>query len=423
MVGLRGIGDTLRPRCGGLLVGLLALTIAPFGALAQDAQWSWFAWNNATGDWGGVRQDLIEAGITPSLSYGADFLANPIGGQEQESAYSAGLYASLNVDLQTLVGLKGTSLFMSGIWDQGRDLSGDSIGNFFDVSNTFNGRSLRAAQIYLRQQLWDGDFDFAVGRISAGDDFAASDLYAYYVSAAINSNPQTLESNTQSFTIAPLVQWGARVSVTPAQGSHITVGSYLANPGADDDNGRGLNFTLDPSDGVLAVAEYGHENPLEGLLTALPGQIRFGGYYDFADFPILDDPATEESGSFGLYLAGEQMIYREDARSTQGLTTWAAFTFAPQKDINAVPFAAYGGALYRGLAPTRPSDVTALGLYYADFSERLVDQSYEFVVEANHRFQLAPWLYITPDMQYVVNPNGGAIPNALVVGAELGIGF
>ena len=41
-----------------------------------------------------------------------------------------------------------------------------------------------------------------------------------------------------------------------------------------------------------------------------------------------------------------------------------------------------------------------------------------------HRLQLAPWLYATPDFQYVIRPDGDSdIDNAAVFGAEIGIDF
>ena len=46
------------------------------------------------------------------------------------------------------------------------------------------------------------------------------------------------------------------------------------------------------------------------------------------------------------------------------------------------------------------------------------------MVEANHRFQLTPWLYVTPDFQYVIRPNGQSdIDDAAVFGGELSIAF
>jgi carbohydrate-selective porin OprB len=52
------------------------------------------------------------------------------------------------------------------------------------------------------------------------------------------------------------------------------------------------------------------------------------------------------------------------------------------------------------------------------------DPRFETVLEVNHRFQLAPWLYVTPDFQYIFRPNGSDDePDAAVVGAEIRIDF
>ena len=119
------------------------------------------------------------------------------------------------------------------------------------------------------------------------------------------------------------------------------------------------------------------------------------------------------------------MVWREgEAGSAQGLTPWAAFTFAPIERINTLPFFAAGGLVYQGLFQGRDDDTTNLGVYYGKLSDDLPDQRFETVVEVNHRFQLAPWLYVTPDFQYVFRPGGSdEEPDAAVFGTEIGVDF
>jgi porin len=157
--------------------------------------------------------------------------------------------------------------------------------------------------------------------------------------------------------------------------------------------------------------------------TGLPGSATFGGYYDSSDFDSVDDSDEQRDGNYGFYLLLDQMVYREGGPdsakgSDQGLTPWAAFTLAPVERVNTIPFSASGGLVYQGLIPGRDDDLTALAVYYGKFSDRLQDQSAETVVEANHRLQLTPWLYVTPDFQYVIRPGGSdEEPDAAVFGA------
>ena len=46
------------------------------------------------------------------------------------------------------------------------------------------------------------------------------------------------------------------------------------------------------------------------------------------------------------------------------------------------------------------------------------------MIEFAHRFQVTRWSYFQPDIQYVIDPGGtGDIPNAVVIGAQMGVTF
>jgi porin len=51
-------------------------------------------------------------------------------------------------------------------------------------------------------------------------------------------------------------------------------------------------------------------------------------------------------------------------------------------------------------------------------------QRYESIAEIDYNIQIAPWLSIRPNLQYVINPGGtGKIPNAFVIGLHAGVTF
>ena len=287
--------------------------------------------------------------------------------------------------------------------------------------------------MYLEQKLLGDALDVAIGRLTVGDDFATSDLYDSYVSSGVNGNPFALDENLPSFTEDSTAAWGVRAIVEPIEQIRLAAGVYNADPDVFRDGEHGVDFVLNPEDGVLVFAEAGYQwNEAEDD-TGLPGSATFGGYYDSSDFDTVeaeDDDADEDSdqqrdGNYGFYLLLDQMVYREGGPgSDQGLTPWAAFTFAPVERVNTIPFSASGGLVYQGLIPGRDDDLTALAVYYGKFSDRLENQNAETVVEANYRLQLAPWLYVTPDFQYVIRPNGQSdIDDAAVFGGEIGIDF
>jgi porin len=408
-----------------LLAALAGVPIIASAAHAETGLASWLAQDTATGDWGGLRSRAEAAGLKVDGNYQTDLLANPIGGEDQGFAYAGTMEIALDFDLERIAGLEGTRFHIAGYWASGDDLSDTEIGNLIGVSQAFNGRTVGLAQMYLEQQMLEGRLTVALGRLSPGDDFAASSLYASYVSTGVNDNPFAISENIEPFTADPVAQWGARAIVWPTRQIHLAAGVYNADPDAGEDGRHGVDFAFAPEDGVLAIAETGYRwNQADGA-TGMPGSVTFGGYLDSSDFEFLDGSGRARSDNYGFYLQLDQMAYREGGPgSDQGLTPWAAFTLAPDQQINTVPFSAAGGLVYAGLLPGRDDDLTALAVYYGAFSDRLQDQSAETVVEANHRFQLAPWLYLTPDFQYVIRPDGRSdIDDAAVLGGEIGIDF
>ncbi|MEM9223694.1 MAG: carbohydrate porin [Pseudomonadota bacterium] len=405
-----------------MTVAASTLLLAP-AAHAQNDLLNWLNQDTATGNWGGARDDLTNKGIDVELNFTTDLLGNPVGGIRQNAAYAGLWYGSTTFDLETLAGINGLSLYIAGAWAQGRDLSGDDIGNLFAVAQVFNGRALRLAEVYLEQSLFSDKVSVAVGRLSAGDDFAAADAYGFYVNSAVNGNPTGILVNAPSFTTPPFTQWGARATVTPRPDFYVSAGIYNADPDVQEDAYHGLDFTLNPQDGVLGVAEIGYKPNSGDGATGLPGQYSLGAYFDTSNYPFVDGSNRSRDGNYGFYAIAQQMIYQESAGSGQGLTIWGTVNVAPEEDINTLPVALFGGAYYQGLFPKRPNDVTAFGISYAAFSERLPGQTYELALEVNHRFQLGNWLHVQPNAQAIINPNGGGIPDALVGGGEVSIDF
>ncbi len=58
------------------------------------------------------------------------------------------------------------------------------------------------------------------------------------------------------------------------------------------------------------------------------------------------------------------------------------------------------------------------------FASGLPPQTNETDIEFNHQIQITPYLYLRPNLQYVIKPNAlNRIANALVLGGETGITF
>ena len=246
-------------------------------------------------------------------------------------------------------------------------------------------------------------------------------------------------------------------------------------------NDDGVRFPISGNQGVLLLYEGGFL--LNGGKGAhgLPGAYRIGGYFDTDTFSdqhfdtrgrSLADPrstgrprARHHDG--GVYAVAEQVVYRsssvgnqredvsqtaaapvgnaEDASLTAGaapsgpeLRVFGRVGGAPE-DRNLVDFYAETGLNFRGLVPGRGRDVLGVGFTYTDLSgdlrreqrdanrfhrthDALSDD--EAVLETTYQVNLAPWLSVQPDLQFIIHPGGSPRnDDALVIGARTVVTF
>ena len=404
---------------------------APFST-AQDSEVS-FSYNRdlrsyevydsknfMTGDWGGFRGRLNELGINPTATYYATILGNPVGGESKGVKYAGLFNAYLILDLQKLIGMKRTKFIISGSWASGSSLSEQNIGNFFQVSNLFSGRTVSLYQLILESEFIEDKFRIAVGRMGIGDEFATSDIFYSYVSFAFDYNPVSLSINDSAFLSNPTSSWGARMRLKPVKDFQILAGVYNSNPDVARESANGVDFSF--QEGVFLIAELGYMPEFNMGSKSLPGSFKFGAFYDTREFDVLTDKSEKEKGNYSLYWIVEQMVYREATDSDQGLTPWATFTISPDESINTFPWFLSGGLVYEGLIPNRNLDTVAFGIAYGSISNDLEGKDYEMAMELTYIIQATPWLQIQPDVQWIVHPGGSSeIPNALVIGMQLGV--
>ncbi|MDD5495946.1 MAG: carbohydrate porin [Candidatus Omnitrophica bacterium] len=414
----------------------------------------WLSQKTATGNWGGLRDSLEDAGIDISSNYITDISGNPAGGLKQVAKYSGFLSLTAALDLEKIASIPGLALKVSNFLATGRDISA-AIGSFYSPQEVFTSGDYFFGVLDLALSVLDDTFTFEVGRIFAGDIFAVSPMFQYYLTSAVNGRLAAIPSDV-FFPHYSIAAWGTRVTYQPNKDWNVIAGLYNADPNAAKVNNHGADFSFDMDEGYLAVGQITYRHGQERGEAILPGGISFGSYYESSRFTDLSHPDKRWHGNHGFYLMADKMIYKgewpeyegpsylrsgamlaESIRKPfypqlsslpldrpKGLTVWGAATLAPQDHINTQVYEIATGLVYQGLPPNRNRDVTALCFILGHFSDRLEGQSDEMILELNHRFQLGPWCYITPDIQYIINPNGESdIDDALVLGFEASFNF
>lgn len=418
----------------------------------------WWDGDAALGDWWGIRNMLDDEGVKISANYTNNIAGNATGGLGRGFAYADNIGFGVELDFEKLIGWDGLSLIVSGLNRDGTSLSQDYIGNQFTVQQVFGGSAVMFYALAFEQKLFDDKVSLKFGRFATGDDFASSPIYWLYMNNGIDGNPQALPVNT-AFSAYPWAVWGARLRVEPTPEFNGMLGLYQVSDRIFVRNYHGLDWSMRSNDGVQLLMQLGwtpefFKRPVESGATnegkaivegkssgksvastemkGYPGHYWFGLYYSPWDFPQFG--TSERAGnSYGFYWHADQMVFQEAPGSDQGLTLWSAFVLSPQQNIAKLPFQVNGGVIYKGLIPTRDDDFTCFGIVYgkfsSDYAQSVADTGagypeYELVFECNYKIQISKFAFFQPDLQWVVNPGGtGNIPNALVIGAQMGVTF
>lgn len=397
----------------------------------------------ATGDWFGLRNLLYENGIDITGDYVTEPLGNPVGGLRQGFTYTHNIGVQIDFDLDKIAGWQGATFRVSASQRSGRSLTERDIGNTFSVQQIFGGQTIKLVDFQLINSLFDDRLNLSYGRIVFNEDFLRSPYYCQFVNNAYCGNPAAVFFDVPGGLSAyPTATWGFRARFSPTPDSYVMAGIYDGDPTLGGDNKHGTDFSFG-NNGVLFAAEVAYL-PEQGLL-GLPGAYKIGGYYHTGTFDTVTTdiaggnrlvsglPPERLSGRSGIYFLVDQTLYRENQVDTRGLGAFITFVLAPDQEKNLLPYFYTAGLVYEGLFAARPQDKTSLGATTGWFSDNLQDaqraaglntQTAETVIELNHQFQVSPFLYFRPDLQYVIRPSGvSEIHNALVLGFEAGLRF
>ena len=400
-----------------------------------------------TGDWDGRRDAVRDRGIDLKLNYTTESMYLASGGEDDDDGtYTHNIGLDLLLDMERLVGFGDTTLLVKFSHREGDSVSAENVapsegGNTFTVQEIYGGQTHKLANVQLNTALMDERLDLAYGRLVANDDFLRSPLYCQFVNNSFCGSPKAVFlQDPFTFSAYPTAQWGARARYdTPSRNWTLMGAIYDGDPelkgGDPDDNGdnkHGTSLEFGDNGAVFALETHYHHNRFSS--DKLPGVYKVGGYYmsgDFRDISRTDSRTTD--GNAMVWLTADQMLIRETAGSSQGLSWFGTLVFSLEDQVNSMDEYFGTGLVYQGLFPNRPNDTTGLAITAGWYSDELnkarklegkAEQDYEAVIELNHKFILGHGIEFQPDIQYIIDPAGtGDIDDAFLIGAKVVVQF
>lgn len=361
------------------------------------------------------------------FNYVGEVFGNLSGGIKRGAIYEGYAKIGLALNLERMLGLPNTVFYANLLYPHGSSPTQELVGDLNGVSNIDTYDSLRIFKLFLQTNCLNDRLTLRLGILAVDKDFFASQGAGLFLNSGFGAFPVIAQDLTAP--IYPVSAPGLRVTWQATKTLFLRTAVFSGDVGTATSNAHATRFDFSGRNGVSVFEEINWKTQLVG---GLPGVYKVGGFYCSKAFDDLRGSGAHD-GNGGLYVIGDQQVWREGASESaaaQGVAVFGRCAIAPP-DRSFVFYDTEGGVTYTGLVPGRDSDVLGAGVLYSRVSDdartdagaplRAHDEA---VIELSYQAAITSALTVQPDFQYVVNP-GAVKParDAVVVGMRFGITY
>lgn len=381
-------------------------------------------------DWADVRELLREQGIDFRIGYVSETATNLQGGDQQLWRYTDQWTFWTRLDLEKLFGVPRAEFNVIITDRNGHDLSADAhLDSLQQVQELYGrGQTWRWTEFWFGQRYRHDSLDWKIGRMPVGNDFAAFSCEFMNLTFCGSQPGNVAGSYWYNW---PVSLWATRVKSTRQGFGYVELGAYAINPSFLLTRNAMSLGNPSGTTGVLVPLEIAWLPTFRGLA----GSYKVGGWYSSAEAPdVVDNTASEplaidggtplmHHGQYGAYFNFQQRLTApHGADSPRGLSLFVNATYADRRTSTLDSQVALG-ILYTGPLASRPQDELGLAAGETHVNsrvatvERLEDeegygpvsvQTSEWVGEVFYNLNVAGWLDLRPNFQYVAQPGGVA---------------
>lgn len=398
-----------------------------------------------TGDWGGLREEWRERGVTVELAYRWDMLRVASGGLRRGGRPISHFDLRMKADLGLVAGWDGATVFLNPVYDGGGKTNRDFLGSQLGISSVEVPTSTsRLFHAWFEQAFDDGRWALLAGLYPIDSEFQGMDAAAVFVQPPYGAAPDLALTRGPSIFNNPA--FGVRAKWLSADRTLYAMAAVLDGMPGDPQRPKGTHVRFDKGDGAMQIAEIGYK-PLErGHLFEPPSpevtqapEIRahelVEGYEKYAlgfwrytarvdDLVDVDAAGRpQRRRSSGWYALAEHTLWRWSGGYLAGFVRFGA----TDGDSTAIERFHNVGISARGLLPGRDADVFGIaytrGATGAKFRASQADAAAaESATEITYRIQAAKWLAVQPLVQRFRHPAATtAVGKATVVGVRVDI--
>jgi porin len=385
------------------------------GEASPPTPYSGDVWTRSTltGDWGGLRNQLAEKGVTLDLSVTQVGQGVVRGGKSGAWQYGGRGDIVMNIDSQKLGLWPGAFLNLEAEGNWASSVNRNS-GALMPVNNSqilpLPGENFDLISLNFSQFL-SPYFGLTIGKYAtvtatSGDmnEFAHGKGDTQFMNMAFNFNP------ILAFTV-PYSTLGTGVIVLPTKDPKEAIVSVMVLQANGKPNTSGFG-DLDGNKITLAA-----EGRVRTDFFSLTGHQLFGTSFSNKKLISIDQRLSSivetraldgKKGTWNLYYNFDQYLYEPKKGADRGVGLFGRLSVS-DGDPNFMKFFGSFGVGGKGAFDSRPLDQFGLGYYFINNANPTIQGPIrtrnflrdEYGFEAYYNFAITPWLQLTPDIQVV----------------------
>ncbi|VBB48447.1 Carbohydrate-selective porin OprB [uncultured Paludibacter sp.] len=374
---------------------LLFLSIAAFYLQAQETE------------------NESENSLTFAASYVGDNVANLSGGIKKGYTYLGFANFEIALDIEKAGLWKGGQFFINAANTHGGTPTETLFGDIQVVSNIEAGNHTYLQELWYKQQL--GKVEFTIGLQDLNVELASTEYGGLFLNSSFGIIP-TFSLNLHA-PIFPLTSPGITSKWNISERTSWINAIYDGSPTDFEENPYNIKWQFKKGDGVLGVTEIQHQFNLNNL----SGTYKIGVFaHDHFIERRLDKnfPDSLNTNTWGVYSIIDQKLWESNDKN---IGAFLQAGYSPSK-LSTNNLYLGLGLNASGFLSKKGDDILGFSVAHAHLTANL---NSETAIELTWQKPIGKYLFIQPDIQYIIHPSGqsNSLKNALAAIFRFGFTF
>lgn len=374
-----------------------------------------------TGDWGGNRTALLDAGIDVGVVYTADYWNVMDGGIKEGSNLVSNLDVQVDIDGYRFYGLKNNTVRMRAIYVTGGSPNAARLGSVEGIDNfETDADGIKLYEFWTEQKFMQEDLSLLLGLYDVSSDFANTEMTSNFMKPSMRIMPTLDNSGGNGLSSYPDTGLSARVKYV-YNGIYYAQAALVDGVPGNANNSSGTHIHIGGNDGALMIAEAGITPCIKGQEYKNPNKLALGvwRYTEKQDDMAY---AGKKEPNQGVYVLGSYEFYGDGEGRSMGAFVKGGMS---DEDTHQVDFDMQTGIVGKGFIPTRKQGEIGVGYTQADNSDDYMKANpgvddREFSLNTYYRDEIVPGVNVQPEFQYIKDPGSNkAINSSSVFGLRV----